>query len=598
MIDKNILAELNENYNKTSLEKGIFPFVKKFYKQHSSVIEMEYEIAFIQEKIEAKKPITKPELMTYSFSVFVNEIIYKKFIQFLPEHIKLLIEKLLWVNNMSEAEVELLINQTITIIPTYSYYASINDLKGEYYFFTVKKQITNSYPEKGFYVLSLTPVFKQVLVKYYPKPVHYNFVPIADIPPTSFSFTAENSIISEFPKVLSYYMQQGIKYSNKGKPLDGTLNKLQRSCGITEFQLTYTEELGKIRSTLIAGLLYDFNVDNVSIDTVSMIKELFKHRYTKLHSAQFILNHLKGWGFMDDNYDYATQVENKFLNIVKELPQGKWVSCTNLIELIECRFINLQPVSNAAAANRLYYQSSFNGFKELNYEEKFYVGSKNYYFIYQPFIRGTIFLYAAFGLVEIMNREIDTKQFSKTYYSAYDGLEYFKLTALGAYVFGQTETYESANGQQKNKLQLSDDSLMILAEGEMGVIDIMLANFAEKAGASRYKVTPAHFLKNCQTIHDIDKKVTLFKKTISTSLPIYWQIQFETWRGNSFKINIDITTRIFKISETDRELQKLIVQDVILKGLIMKAEHFNILVPINNVAKFKARMKELSYVIE
>ena len=139
---------------------------------------------------------------------------------------------------------------------------------------------------------------------------------------------------------------------------------------------------------------------------------------------------------------------------------------------------------------------------------------------------------------------------------------------------------------------------MILAEGEMGVIDIMLANFAEKAGASRYKVTPAHFLKNCQTIHDIDKKVTLFKKTISTSLPIYWQIQFETWRGNSFKINIDITTRIFKISETDRELQKLIVQDVILKGLIMKAEHFNILVPINNVAKFKARMKELSYVIE
>ena len=598
MLDQNILFQLNEKYNKANLEKGIFSFVKKFYNHLRSVEEVEPKINIILEKIDAKKPITKPELVTLCFSVFANEIIYKRFLLILPKHINILIEKLLWVDFMSETDVELYINETITIVPKYSGYSTPNDLKSEYYFFTVNIQMTHIYPSKGFYVLSLAPIFKQVLAKFYPKPVNYYFIPLDEIPVINYHFNAENLIINELPKVLSYYMQEGIKYSSKGKPLDGTLSKLQRNCGISEFELTTGKEIGKIRSALMAGMLYNFKVNDISIDTVSIIKELFTSRYLKLKSVQFILTQLKGWGFMDSSYDYIAGIENKFLDIAKQFPVGKWISCKNLIEFIECRFINLQPVTNSAASYRLYYQSTFDGFKQHNYEDKYYVGGKNTSFIYQPFIKGTIFLYAAFGLVEIANKEIDTTQFSNTYYSAYDGLDYFKLTALGAYIFGQTETYEFEFGQQKNKLQLSEDSLMIFAEGELGVLDVMLANYAEKAGANRYRVTHGHFLKNCQTSNDIEKKITLFKRTISATLPIYWQQQLNIWKDNSHKIKADTSSKIFKISETDKILQKIVVQDAVLKELILKAEHFNILVPIHNIVKFKVRMKELGYIVE
>ena len=598
MLDQNILFQLNEKYNKANLEKGIFSFVKKFYNHLRLVEEVEPKINIILEKIDAKKPITKPELVTLCFSVFANEIIYKRFLLILPKHINILIEKLLWVDFMSETDVELYINETITIVPKYSGYSTPNDLKSEYYFFTVNIQMTHIYPSKGFYVLSLAPIFKQVLAKFYPKPVNYYFIPLDEIPVINYHFNAENLIINELPKVLSYYMQEGIKYSSKGKPLDGTLSKLQRNCGISEFELTTGKEIGKIRSALMAGMLYNFKVNDISIDTVSIIKELFTSRYLKLKSVQFILTQLKGWGFMDSSYDYIAGIENKFLDIAKQFPVGKWISCKNLIEFLECRFINLQPVTNSATSYRLYYQSTFDGFKQHNYEEKYYVGGKNTSFIYQPFIKGTIFLYAAFGLVEIANKEIDTTQFSNTYYSAYDGLDYFKLTALGAYIFGQTETYEFEFGQQKNKLQLSEDSLMIFAEGELGVLDVMLANYAEKAGANRYRVTHGHFLKNCQTSNDIEKKITLFKRTISATLPIYWQQQLNIWKDNSHKIKADTSSKIFKISETDKILQKIVVQDAVLKELILKAEHFNILVPIHNIVKFKVRMKELGYIVE
>lgn len=436
------------------------------------------------------------------------------------------------------------------------------------------------------------------MVNYYPKPAHFYFITEEEVPETTYSFNAESSIITELPKVLSYYMQGGIKYSTKGKPLEGGLNKLQRNCGIQEFELCHDADLGKIRTNLMAGLLYNFKVDSISIDTVSIIKELFTIRYLKVYSVQYILAHLKGWGFMDFTYDYNQHIEKTFLQVIKQLPVGKWVSYTNLIELLACRFMKLQPVTGYAVNNRLYYTSNYDGNRFNSYEDKFFVSDNNKALVYEPFIKGTIFLFAAFGLIEIANNTLSTQKFAKTYFSPFDGLAYFKLTALGAYVCGQTEIYESEFSQQKNKLQLSEDSLIILAEGEMGVLDIMLANFAEKAGANRYRVTHAHFLKNCQKAADIPKKIALFKQTIASNLPAYWQQQFEMWNNNAVKIIEDITTRIFRIPASDKELQRIIAQDPVLKKIIHKAEHFNILVPVINIGKFKERMKELSYLIE
>ena len=101
MIDANILAQLNDVYNKTSIEKGILPFVKNFYQQRRLVVDIHPDITLTLDKLAVKKPITKPELLDLCFSVFANETIYKSFLITLPHHIKLLLEKLLWVESMS-----------------------------------------------------------------------------------------------------------------------------------------------------------------------------------------------------------------------------------------------------------------------------------------------------------------------------------------------------------------------------------------------------------------------------------------------------------------------------------------------------------------
>jgi len=599
MINNEQLAVLNDKYNKMMLEQGFVPLVKNFYKKFNQEFDIAPLLKNIIQRIDVKKAVTKPELMQLCFSVFINEKIFKAFLSTVPINITRLIEKLLWVENMSEQDIQVLIKESITITEGIAPYSIRKNLKSEYLFFTGYK-IGSSWNSDSntIYFLNIDPVFKEILIPYYPKPVNYYFNPLNDIPVTKHRFSAEDTIMGEISRVLTYYMQGGIKYTSKGKPLDGTLPKLNRSCGIVEFLQGNESLSGKARTSLIAGMLFNFKLTDVSLDHAATIKELFTKQYFKLKTVQLILLQIKGWGYVNQ-YEYTTDVESTFTLLLKALPTDKWVSTTNFIEYTECRSIKLQPVSESAAANTLYYEKlTPRTANDYYFSPRVHIAGKMLSLITHPFIRGTIFLYAAFGLMEIAYDDVDTTEYPTTFNSAYDGLAYFKLTPLGAYVLGLTKEYAGSLKQQKNKLQLSEDSLTILAEGDMLVIDIMLANFAEKTGGNRYKVSPAHFLKNCQNATDIDKKITAFKRTIALPLPAYWAIQLATWQINVTKICELVSTLVFKIAADDKLLQKLIAQDPILKELILKAEQFHIMVKSGNVAKFKTRMKELSYLVE
>lgn len=544
-------------------------------------------------KLLTKKQLNSTETAQLCFSVFENENIYREFLTLLPKNLQILIEKMLWVESMTDTEAEELLNEPITTRSKYSTYEKV--LKNEFYFFSVI--IQNFYFTKpNNIILSLHPVFKQVLLEFYPKPAHYYFIQLEQIPRSAYHFTAETSILQEMPRLLSYYMQDAIKYTGKGRPSEATLNKLQRTCRLAEFLPEQQEILGKTRQMLMAGLMFSVKINNINIDTISLIKNLFTNHYTKLYTSQFILMQLKGWTYMDF-HNYNEYAEHNFLEILKQLPPQTWVSAENLLDFIQYRFIPINPVERWALSERLYTERVVK-VAYGSYVEKNAVSQNEKTLVLWPFIKGTIFLFASFGLVEITYDDVDTTEFGKTFYSAYDRLQHFRITALGAYVMGLSDSYKPEGEQQQNKLSFSDDSLMILAEGEMSVLDVMLASYAEKCGTNRYKVTHAHFLKDCKTKKDIDKKIALFKSTIAEQLPPYWEGHFKIWQQNALQIRVDSKVVAFKIPPGAKELQKLIAQDVVLKTLILKAEQFYILVPVNHVSQFKSRMKELSYLVE
>ena len=593
MISQDTLLKLTEIYSRNHLENGLFPLVKQFYLNQFFILQADAVSQEIIEKIRQKKSLNKTETAMLCFSVFNNEQVYKEFVLTLPAAVQKLIEKLLWVVSMTDKEAELFLGESI-LVPTR--YPDHVELAKPFYFFSLHKQslYSNQGPNAIFH-LSLHPTFKQVLLEFYPKPPHYYFIPLDDLPGTLPRFNGEGIIMQEMPKLLSYYMNNNIKYSVRKRPIEGTIKKLHRTLALAEFFDRGDELLGSTRAYMLAGLLYDLKIKDVHINVLSALEELFLKQYTRAHTSQYILQQLKGWGQID-SYDYEDIVETNFLEVLKKLPPGKWVSAENLTDYIDYHFLKIHPIKSWGLNNKLHYERRTN--EDSNYVEKKYVGNDGNSLVFYPFIKGTIFLFASFGLIEVAYNTVDTTMMGKTFNSAYDGLKFFRLTDLGAYLLGLSKEYEPARMQHQNTLQFSEDSLLILAEGDLELLDVMLGSFAEKAGNNRFKVSHAHFLKNCNSKKEIDKKIELFKKTISAKLPEYWELQFKTWQENATKISEEIKTKVYQIPADAKELQRVIAQDAVLKTLILKAEKFHILVLPGNVVRFKSRMKELGYLVE
>ena len=171
---------------------------------------------------------------------------------------------------------------------------------------------------------------------------------------------------------------------------------------------------------------------------------------------------------------------------------------------------------------------------------------------------------------------------------------------MGAYIFGQKSSFQHETATvQKSKLSLSNDSLLIIADGEMTALtDKMLGAYSEKLGNTRYRVTSESFLKDCKTRKEIESKIALFKAAINSSIPTFWDKFFRELINNATAIKINKYVVTYTLLKDDKELHRLIAQDMELKQLVLKAEGFNLLVPVENLTKFKSRMKELGFVVE
>ncbi|MEJ7828357.1 MAG: hypothetical protein WKF91_09185, partial [Segetibacter sp.] len=264
MLSKDKLTVLQEIYNKENLEKGLFALARKFYLHHTIDNWQDISARTILNKLTVKKTFNKTEMAEISFSVFSNNQVYKAFSLSLPQPLQTLIEKLLWRESISDTEANQLIKASVwEEKPLYG--RTSRDVKKEYYFFTVTSYGSFfSYNSVPSFTLSLHPEFKKILVEFYPKPAHYNFIPLDNIPETRFRFSAEHSIMQELPRVISYYMQKAIKYSTNGRPMEVTLAKMQKHCLINEFYDLQYESLSKIRTMLIAGLLYNYKAGSIS----------------------------------------------------------------------------------------------------------------------------------------------------------------------------------------------------------------------------------------------------------------------------------------------------------------------------------------------
>ncbi len=594
---------LGESYNKNELETAFKTTTRIFIANNYDFL-LEQRISRMELDLVKLKSYHKDQIASMCAVPFANKAIYFKFRESLIEEVQQIMDALIWTERLHQDEIEQRMNIKIYDVTERKMWSNYVETQ-----YTIKKdflifRVENSsgwYAQKPEFLLSLPPSLRRVLAQYYEKPKSAEIVALETTTPVNQLYvTGEQDIQIEWARIITYINQDQLVTTAKGRPTVASINKMQRKLNLKEFfdGDHIDKTIKNIRSTLIAGMVIGVKSKLIdqAIEFPEMMRSiLFRHHYlNSVETATLVLHYLKGINYIDG--DSLPAVESTMLKILQKLPQKSWVSLKNIEDYMLYNVIEVKPILEHTVADKLYYQ--YIDPQSKYYNDKHYIRSGKYKrAIVESFIKGTFFLYASFGLVDIGYDIPDVSTPGVTSFSPYDGLKFVRRTPLGDYVLGFTGSYVPPKNIGNYEIKLSEDSLSIIVNEQDEAVSALISPYAERISPTRFQTDFRLFLKECRSKEELDTKIKLFQQFIGNELPPIWENFFIDLRQKIDPLEELQEIRIFKIPEANTKLVHLIARDQSLKKLVIKAEGYHVLISKEHYSKFKKRLQEFGYFI-
>ena len=604
---KKLTADFWENYTTNDLKSSFLKRLRKFILEHESLLDEEEIPKNYFDLIKLKKSLSKTRLTELVPILFLTKKLFKAFRAAQEEEIQLVLDALIWEKVLHQKDIKeklgIQIWDTEETVHNERYTERSNTVKTPFHFFKYKKNGYYNYysfsTRDAEYSLYLPPFLRKHLIQFYEKPKDASWIPLSEPGGTELVYeTGQRDIFLELQRLIAYHHQGQIKASQKKKPQVSTFGKMQRKLNLQEFYKDGDGEksLKTLRTALLAGLVVWISKSEVEADTAKFLKKIFRTLYVQQYKSVYgMMHYLKGTGSVDSYY--TNKVGDEFLELLSSFPRNEWISMENIESYLKYNFIEIKHLADHVAHNKLYYDilEDYDGDK---YKEKLFINSSLYdKAITEPLIKGTLFLFAAFGLLDVAYDTPDISELSQTAYSYYDGLKYVRLNDLGAYVVGNTNEYTVPEEVSSTKIQLSNDSLTIISDKNDPTAAVILEPYTQKVTPNRFRTDFSIFLKGITNKTDLQSKIKLFKQSIPGDLPDNWIAFFKELERKIDPLSKVSNITVFKIPEDDPILINLIAKDEVFQKIVMKAEGYQILVTKKNLPKFKLRLQEYGYLM-
>lgn len=212
-----------------------------------------------------------------------------------------------------------------------------------------------------------------------------------------------------------------------------------------------------------------------------------------------------------------------------------------------------------------------------------------------PYIKAFCFMLAGFGFVEVAY-DANPAEKGRSYF---DGLRYVRLTALGKYALGLSERYVVKEKKAVKYFELDDSNLIAKSVVSPNPYETVLAGMAEHISKKMYKMTFESFLTDCQSQGDIVSRIGLFHDYICKEPPAVWETFFkqvkERWQP--LKTPRKQYT-LYQIPQGNKELQRIILSDPMIRKCSVKAEKFLLLVETKSLKTFKEALMKYGFAME
>jgi len=600
--------ELQEIVSAAYTKDSIYPFFKVFLRSfitNNADLCRQYHVPPYSQK---PSP-TKSELISCLVPFFEHGELFRKMKEALPDPLSAVIEKIVWEGGQNHECLEKIFNVKVayanqeleTSYPNPA--AELNPLFGLFRDDATAREYSYWYSGRLFknetsylHFLYFPRPLNARLKKFIPAPFGFDLLPVP-LPETPGLqvYSAHDSLYAELPVAQSYVQQGKLNVSESGLLNVASVSKMRKYCGIKEFYPDSSDKYAaSIRTRFIAEMLLTLNRRGFTTydDPVAFIKQGFKLYEKSAFSSAAVLFHLKG----------ITKVETKaevnpgLFSLLQLLPLGQWVTADNLLKYVLYRELPLELVRDYVAYNYTYFESDGTYGKTKNYLHRVHYRA----LLMEPLLRGTFYLFATFGLVDVaynVPANPEAEKFNKSYISVFDGLQAVRLTALGAYVCGLTQTYEAPVAHDE-KILLDEQHLFISYTGNNQPLLTILEKVARKAGEHLFKVDYETLLGDCNSSQEVTAKLNMFKQLLSANPPRLWQDFFEAVKTKNLSLPaLNADYQLFELPQ-NKDLIQLMASDAFLKKHIIKAERYHIIIPKSSISKVKSYLKKFGFLID
>lgn len=546
--------------------------------------------------------------------VYTDKALLKQFLALLPEEVKSVLHKLVWEDEECDTE---MLEKTFQVevvkeIDGYRYGSAAQDIHDEYSLFLVRREYRYNYgyrrSENPYqYHLSLPDLLRTVLKKTLPPPPEYDLIPVGSPKKTAFLYEDSDRILQQLPLFYSYIDQGNLKLSKNGsKVLKSSMKQMTKYCRIREFYENGDKDLVCLKTQLLIDFCRNVKIEAPVESSPECLRQLFQTFFNPtgygIYQLSGLLYHLQGVHHADS---YNTQSEHvvrtSLQTLLQSLPVRTWFDVESLVQYCVYRDISLEIIDKSSASRYLFFRQPDSKQRGYYYDNKSYVSRSRYKEVLLfPFLKAVMFLFATFGLVDIaydLPKNQRVQKVNASYLSVFDGLRYIRLTPLGAYVLGVTDSYHVSIEEETANVMLDEKRLLITLDGRDRLKMLVLEKMAEKIGETFFKVSYQSFLKECTSQEEIHKKIDLFHTHIAANPPPNWQEFLDDVLAKINPFSPKQTMAVYKL-KPNQELIGLIARDDVLKKYILKTEAYHIVIESKHLPKVKKRLEEFGYFID
>jgi hypothetical protein len=459
-------------------------------------------------------------------------------------------------------------------------------------------------PRRGIVVV-LPPKIRSVFRELMPKPKGYHIEPLAAPPDAAFSFRAEATAPDDLRFLAEYIEAGNLKSTKSGKFRIGNLREIQSMIGAGEFfeDPGVSSILPMLRVRLLTGLMdgpgkktLKYFLDPSGENLPRALRGLLACAFINvpwIHKT--LLDYIKG------SAAYNKKCLDQIFEMFSHLDTEGWATAENLLTYANFRDLDF----NIFSYEDLWVRAMEEGNDEDWYEyrnprEYLYEDIRN--FVTIPLVHGMAFLLAAMGYAEIQynHPSLDTRWVrpGESFLSPFAGLSAMRLTPLGAFAFGKSETVELAASERPPvHLVLNEHRLTLTCRDLDRATEVLLNDFTEKVSDGFYRMTRHSLMRGCKSAEAVAARIGRFKKRIPAEIPPLWEQFLAETAENCVALRERPGYVFYELSDTP-ELRRLFLSDPLLRKKSIKTAGPGVAVKQSDVSAVSRRLASLGYLMD